>query len=240
MRITFISDTHNKHKQITSDLVGGDLLIHAGDISSVGHKHQIENFCKWFDGLDNYDFKLFIAGNHDWGFIDQEIFKVHGSVLIPKSTEEILNRFGDFDYLRDSSVDIQISEEKSIKVWGSPWQPEFYDWAFNLPRGGDELKSRWNNIPGDVDILITHGPAYGYLDKVIGRNDNLGCELLVERIKEIKPKIHVCGHIHSGRGYVFDGDTHYINASVLNEDYVYEYMPLTVDWNPETNELNFI
>ena len=68
LKITFMSDTHTKHNQITKDLHGGDILIHAGDMSSMGYKHEIENFCKWFDGLDNYDNKVFIAGNHDWGF----------------------------------------------------------------------------------------------------------------------------------------------------------------------------
>jgi len=104
MKITFISDTHSKHKLITDDLIGGDLLIHAGDMSSMGYKHEIEDFCKWFNSLENYDFKMFIAGNHDWGFIDREPFFVHGSVFIPRSTEEILNRYKNFAYLRDSSV----------------------------------------------------------------------------------------------------------------------------------------
>ena len=71
MKITLISDTHNKHNQITSSLPGGDLLIHAGDISSMGYKHEIQQFCKWFNSLDNYDNKIFIAGNHDFGFQDK-------------------------------------------------------------------------------------------------------------------------------------------------------------------------
>ena len=235
MRITFISDTHNKHKQITDDLPGGDLLIHAGDISSMGYKHEIKDFCKWYDSLDNYTHKVFIAGNHDWGFLDREKFFIYRDVFIPEQTQETLNSFKNFNYLRDNLIDID-----SVKIYGSPWQPEFFDWAFNLPKGGSELKMRWDNIPDDTDILITHGPAYGYLDRVIGRYDNLGCELLTERIKEFKPKIHVCGHIHSANGYYFDGDTHYINASVLNEQYAYGYKPINVEWNRETNEMVFL
>jgi 3',5'-cyclic AMP phosphodiesterase CpdA len=240
MKITFISDTHSKHNQITDDLPGGNLLIHAGDMSSMGYNHEIQDFCKWFDSINNYDFKVFIAGNHDWGFIDREQFFVHRSVVIPKSTEEILNLYKNIDYLRDSSQEIQIGDNPSIKIYGSPWQPEFFDWAFNLPRKGDELKNKWNDIPTDTDILITHGPAYGYVDRVVGRTEHLGCELLTDRIKEIKPKIHVCGHIHSGFGYVFDGNTHYINASLLNEQYRYTNKPLTIDWDSETNEIEFL
>jgi Icc-related predicted phosphoesterase len=227
MKITFISDTHNKHKLITEDLPGGDLLIHAGDISSMGYEHEIREFCKWFSGINNYTHKVFIAGNHDWGF-QKNVEKVN----------EILSFYSKIIYLQDDSI--IIGGDELVNVYGSPWQPEFLNWAFNLPRNGNELKERWSNIPKDTDILITHGPAYGYVDRVIGEYENLGCELLSKRIKEVKPKIHVCGHIHTGYGYSFDGDTHYINASILNEQYAYANKPLTVEWDSKTNEISFI
>jgi Icc-related predicted phosphoesterase len=229
MRITFISDTHNKHKQINGFLPGGDLLIHAGDLTSMGYKHEIQQFCKWYNHLDQYTKKVFIAGNHDWGF---QINK--------RETKEIIDFYTNIDYLEDDLLLVGENYEDMVKIWGSPWQPEFYNWAFNLPKNSDELRKTWDKIPMNTDILITHGPAWGYVDMVIGRTDHLGCELLAERIKVVKPKIHVCGHIHSGYGYKFDGDTHYINASVLNENYVFNNKPLTIDWNRETNEIIFI
>ena len=229
LKITFISDTHTKHNQITKDLPGGDILIHAGDMSSMGYKHEIENFCKWFDGLDNYDTKVFIAGNHDWGFQNH-----------PEQTMQIINSYKWFNYLQDELFMVGENYDDMIKIYGSPWQPEFNNWAFNLPRMGDQLKAKWDLIPMNTDILITHGPAWGYVDKVVGQTKNLGCELLADRIKVVKPKIHVCGHVHSGHGYVFDGDTHYINASVLDESYYYNNEPLSVEWDPKTNELVFL
>jgi hypothetical protein len=36
---------------------------------------------------------------------------------------------------------------------GTPWQPEFGGWAFNLPRG-QSLLDKWNKIPADTDILV--------------------------------------------------------------------------------------
>ncbi len=226
MKITFISDTHNKHKQITQDLPGGDLLIHAGDISSRGYEHEIKDFCKWFNSIDNYTHKIFIAGNHDWGFQNNT-----------EKVKEILETYKSIDYLQDNCI---LVGEDMVKIWGSPWQPEFYNWAFNLPIRGEELQQKWEMIPQDTDILITHGPAWGWVDKVLGQYENLGCELLAQRITQIKPKIHVCGHIHSGHGYQFDGYTHYINASVLSEQYTYHYKPLNVEWNKETNEIQFL
>jgi Icc-related predicted phosphoesterase len=229
MKITFISDTHNKHKQITEHLPGGDLLIHAGDISSRGYKHEIQEFCKWFNSLENYNVKAFIAGNHDFGFEKE-----------PEIAKEVVGSYKWIDYLQDSFLGYGVDTENYVKIYGSPWQPEFFNWAFNLPKGGSELERKWNNIPDDTDILITHGPAFGYLDKIVGQYENLGCELLTKKIKQIKPKIHVCGHIHSGYGYVFDGDTHFINASVLDEQYVYTQKPLTAEWDPVTNKLEFL
>ena len=228
MKISIISDTHNKHKLLTGDLPGGSLLLHAGDISSMGYEHEIREFAKWYDGL-NYDNKIFIAGNHDWGF-QNNVDKV----------KEIVDFYKTITYVQDQLHTIQDDNGTEIKIWGSPWQPEFYNWAFNLPNGGWELEQKWNDIPEGIDILITHGPAWGFLDDVEGRRgQHLGCELLANRIKKIKPKIHICGHIHSGHGHYFDGHTHYFNASVLNERYLYAHTPWNIEWNPITNEIDW-
>ena len=230
MILTILSDTHNKHKHIKGDLKGGDLLLHAGDLSSMGYEHEIVEFAKWYNGLDNYTTKVFIAGNHDWGF-QNKVEKI----------KEILETYKDINYLEDEYLGIIEGGEPEIKIWGSPWQPEFYNWAFNLPRNGEELKAKWDMIPEDIDILITHGPAWGFLDDVEGRRgQHLGCELLAERIKQIKPKIHICGHIHTGYGHYYDGHTHYFNAAVLNERYNYAHLPWHIDWNPITNEIQFL
>lgn len=232
MRITFISDTHTKHGELTHDLPGGDLLIHAGDFMNSGYyKTEATNFLNWFHSISRYQHKIFIAGNHD------RIFEME-----PDFVKETMEKYPTLDYLEDFSKYLFIPDHIPVKVYGSPWQPEFYNWAFNLPRNGKELKKTWDSIPQDTDILITHGPAQGYLD-TSGPPYNeplLGCELLIERIKEIKPKIHVCGHIHGGYGYKFDGNTHFFNASVLDEKYRYSNAPLTVEWDPEKNTVDFL
>ena len=233
MRITVISDTHTKHGLIPlTDLPGGDLLIHAGDIMNSGYnKNDILDFCTWFHSLEQYDKKIFIAGNHD------RMFENH-----PEGVEELLNIYFDIDYLQDEGYDLyDLDTDTSTKIYGSPWQPEFYSWAFNLPKNGIELAGKWEAIPDNTDILVTHGPAFGTLDTVAGRPwDNLGCELLAQRIEVIKPKIHVCGHIHSGYGYTFKNGTHFFNASVLDEQYEYTQKPMTFDWDKETNTIEFI
>lgn len=230
MKITFISDTHNKHKQIAQYLTGGDVLIHTGDFSSMGHKHEIYDFCKWFSSLNGYTYKILIAGNHDESFQND-----------PLIANGIVKSFNNIIYLQDSSVTIE-----GVKIYGTPWQPVFMNWAFNLPTGGEELKQKFSLIPLDTDILLTHCPPAYILDRVLGEYTNLGCERLRERISRVQPKINAFGHIHTAHGYIdkvwsdTNKTTHFINSCVLNDHYIVSYKPFTIDWNKETNEIIFL
>jgi len=236
-KITLISDTHAKHDQITKDLPGGDILIHAGDFMTSGYSpYEAEQFFNWFDAINTYETKIFIAGNHD------RIMQA-----VPEWVEMVLDRYHSIDYLQDEEWVLYFDghngdlPEENIRVYGSPWQPEFFDWAFNLPRNGEEIKAKWDAIPTNTDILVTHGPAYGHLDFVRYNGINVGCELLAEHINTVsRPKIHVCGHIHQGYGYYFDGQTHYFNASVLDEQYKYANLPFNFEWDNITNEINWL
>ena len=225
IRITFISDTHTKHGLCEMDLPGGDILIHSGDFMNSGYYWQeAKEFLEWFNGLYQYDHKILIAGNHDRWFEDN-------LRDIPNAMLEYPN----ITYLLDQQTEIY-----GLKIWGSPWQPEFYNWAFNLPRNGEDLREKWFWIPKDCDILVTHGPAQGHLD-VSGYGDtDLGCELLRERIDIVKPLIHCFGHIHGSAGYKFDGNTHYFNAAILGERYNYQNKPMTIDVDLETKEIEFV
>ena len=228
MKITFISDTHTKHRFCEHALPGGEILIHSGDIMNSGwSKREVIEFLDWFSEQP-YEHKIFIAGNHDRIF---EIDREWVWDLIEKSYKHKVT------YLEDEWIEIN-----GVKIYGTPWQPEFYNWAFNLPRRGEELLEKWQAIPDDTDILISHGPAMGYLDASGPpyNEPNLGCELLRERIDLIKPKIHVFGHIHGSAGYLFNGSTHFFNASILNERYEYMNTPMTIIWNTEGNEVEFL
>jgi Icc-related predicted phosphoesterase len=212
MKFISISDTHSKHNQIPLEwLEPADCIIHAGDISSMGYDREIYNFCSWFSKLDQYKHKIFIAGNHDWGFERN-----------PNDIALIIKEFPNITYLQDSSVEIE-----GIKIYGSPWQPEFFQWAFNLERGA-EIQEKWDMIPTDTDILITHGPAYGYGDFVPGpRGGYVGCQNLLDTIlTKVNPKVHITGHIHCGYGESFAGNTHFINAATLNEQYIVTNPPI--------------
>ena len=228
MKITLISDTHTKHQNLNSDLPGGDILIHSGDFMNSGYdKSDVTDFFDWFSSIKGYDKKIFIAGNHDRILENDPTW----STLTIKDYPNLI-------YLQDEGYSIyDIEDDSSVKLYGSPWQPAFFNWAFNLPRNGEELKAKWDAIPSNTDILITHGPPFGYLDIPGGQSIRVGCEMLRYRVDELKPKIHVFGHVHGGYGYYFNGHTHFFNASVLNERYKYTNKPFIFEWNQSTNEI---
>jgi Icc-related predicted phosphoesterase len=107
-----------------------------------------------------------------------------------------------------------------VRFYGSPWQPEFFNWAFNLPRKGPALRAKWDAIPDDTNVLVTHGPEYGMLDAP-GPGNHVGCELLRHRLSTLRNlKAHIFGHIHEGYGarcgpHSYDS----INASTCNRQY---------------------
>lgn len=209
MKIVAISDTHGKHKNLV--LPEGDILVHAGDVSSMGKESEIKGFLNWFSKTD-FTYKILIAGNHDFYF---EKISHNAEVL-----EELIP--ANVIYLNDTGIEIE-----GINIWGSPIQPWFYNWAFNRYRGED-IKRHWNKIPQNTNILITHGPAYGVLDKTT-RNESVGCEDLLEKIEEVKPKLHICGHIHEAYGRTKQSDTEFINASVLDENYNLRNQPVVIE-----------
>ena len=178
--------------------------------------------------------KIFISGNHDYCFekINIHYSKQNYEWLIPLMSSENLFE-SNVIYLQDDFIMIESPEfSRPIKFYGTPWQPWFYDWAFNLPRLGTELQAKWSLIPEDTDILITHGPPNGYRDLVNNwrqPNTNVGCELLTNRIGEIKPLVNVFGHIHEGYGIEYGKNTLFVNASICTAGYQPTNKPIVID-----------
>jgi len=204
MRIICISDTHNREISVPD----GNLLIHAGDATMRGTVEEITEFNSWFSALP-HKHKIFIAGNHDWLFETQ-----------PASAQKLLD--GDIIYLQDSGTNIE-----GFHIYGSPWQPRFYDWAFNLNRGS-EMAEKWELIPAQTDILITHGPPSGILDLTM-QGDHAGCEELIKKVEEIRPRVHIFGHIHEDYGILEQSGTRFVNASNCDEGYRLINPPIVID-----------
>jgi Icc-related predicted phosphoesterase len=190
MRLVILSDTHSCHRRLA--IPEGDLLIHAGDMTNTGSWQELQDFNEWLGTLP-HKHKIVIAGNHDFCWerdVDQAKAILTNGI-----------------YLEDSRITIE-----DINIWGTPWQPEFHDWAFNLPRGR-ALKEKWDLIPSETDILITHGPPQGHGDRTV-LWQHVGCAELYEAVLRVKPRLHIFGHIHEGYGVTRNADTTFINASI--------------------------
>jgi Icc-related predicted phosphoesterase len=210
--ITIISDTHSKHNKIK--IPQCDILIHCGDISSMGREHEVRDFLKWFS-KQPAEYKIFIAGNHDFMFENNGLF---ARSLVPS----------DIIYLEDTFIEVL-----GLKIYGTPVNPMFFNWAFN--RTEENLKKHWEAIPENIDILITHCPPFGIMDAVNNRynnyiNTNTGSPSLnFEIFNRIKPKINCFGHIHQQNGVQIINNIKFINASVLDDNYDLVYDPITIE-----------
>lgn len=192
-------------------MTAGDVLIHAGDATSTGSEQEVRAFLAWFGALPHAH-KILIAGNHDWLFQKN-----------PGRAAELLAAHPGITYLQDSGVEIE-----GTRFWGSPWTPVFMDWAFNLPRRGEQLQKVWGQVPEGTDVLISHGPPHQILDTV-PKSTFLGCEVLRSRISELRPKLCVFGHIHHSWGAVQAPSTLLVNASICDEKYQPIHQAIEVD-----------
>jgi len=218
VRLVLVSDTHNRHGAL--ELPDGDVLVHAGDATLRGTAEELAAFAAWFRAQPHRH-KLFVAGNHDRLLEDA-----------PASARALL---GDgILYLQDAGVVIE-----GMRFWGSPWQPWFLSYAFNLPRG-KALRERWALIPEGTDVLVTHGPPRRRLDRVegalgrtlgvlLGQGPHAGCDDLREAVARRRPSLHVFGHIHEGYGQEQDHGTRFVNASSVDARYQPVNAPVVVD-----------
>ncbi len=207
MKLVIISDTHGFHREVT--VPAGDVLIHCGDITKRGNIAELDDFNEWLGELP-FKHRLVIAGNHDWCF--------------EKAREASEAKLTNAIYLQDSEAVID-----HVKFYGSPWQPRFYDWAFNLDRGL-ALKEKWDLIPKNTDVLITHGPPKYTLD--INSGDSYtGCADLNTAVFGIAPLVHCFGHIHEAYGRFLNSflGTEFVNASICDLWYNPVNKPIEVE-----------
>ncbi len=207
INIVALSDLHG----VLPEIPACDLVLIAGDICPTAD-HDIAfqaewldtEFRRWLQSLQAEQI-VFVAGNHDFVF-ERE------SSRVPRDLPAV--------YLQDAAF-----VWRGLKIWGTPWQPWFFDWAFNLRE--PELALQWNLIPADTDILVLHGPPRGFGDGVLQRGGvrHTGSPSLLARIEQVCPKLVVFGHIHEGRGEWRIGDTLLANVTILDEKYRHVYPP---------------
>lgn len=214
MKIILISDTHSLHNQL--NIPKGDMIIHAGDFCNTGSPVDVVNFLWWFNNL-GFKYSLCIAGNHDLLVEDR-----------PKVFKKFMQDYPNITYLQDSSITIE-----GIKIYGSPWTPMFNNWSFMLERGG-EIKVKWDKIPKDTDILVTHGGPFGYMDETFnpktGKYDeHVGCAELLKALDRLEVKHHIFGHLHEGYGEAKYKNTFLYNVSSCDDRYDVVNAPVVIE-----------
>jgi Icc-related predicted phosphoesterase len=213
LRVVCVSDTHGRHKAL-GEIPDGDVLVCAGDFTETGSLQEVAEFSAWLKALP-HKHKIVIAGNHDVTFEPGTYIdnwdRFHKTMQDPTVAKQTLEASGCV-YLEDSSFEVE-----GIKFFGTPHQPEFNNWAFNSKRGS-ECRTKWDQIPLDTDVLITHGPPLGHGD-VLNKKKKAGCVDLLHSVQQVvRPSYHIFGHIHEGYGVTTDGETTYVNASVTSDN----------------------
>lgn len=194
--VACLSDTHLRHGDIV--VPDADILIHAGDACGMGEEWEMADFHEWMFSLPHRH-KVYVPGNHDWD-----------TQRRPAYWRSMFASLG-MHCLIDETVEIE-----GLRIYGSPWQPEFCGWAWNLPRGRP-LREKWDAIPRNTDVLVTHGPPFGILDRVADRD--CGCHDLLATVRRRQLKLHVFGHIHASRGQYVRWGCRFVNAAVCDERY---------------------
>lgn len=208
MKLVMLSDLHSQFYNY--NIPDGDVLIISGDITGRGELSVLKQFCIRFGSLLPHKYKIVISGNHDFCFEDS------------RKTEalKMLNDHG-LIYLENSGIQID-----GWNFWGSPNTPKFYDWAFMKSR--KDLYDHWKTIPDNTDVLITHGPCSGILD-ANANGDSCGDEALLDRVYQVKPRLHIFGHIHESHGMKRIDKTTFINCAILNDSYKRIFKPIEIE-----------
>jgi Icc-related predicted phosphoesterase len=225
MKIVTFSDIHGQqNKKLTNwfESNPADLLIFAGDLQANQTTDDGTKFTQWLHKLP-YPSKIMVFGNHD-GYYD----------II---TNYVVNNFYDDIVILNNNSYTYNKNGNEINIFGSPHSVEFGSWWFMLK--DEELEKLWEKIPDNTDILITHGPPYGILDKTYA-GINAGSKTLAKRIAELKKlKYHIFGHIHEAFGTVTIGQVTYLNTSLLNERYKFVNNPIIIDYAAGTTETDY-
>ncbi len=202
IRVVAVSDTHTFEDDLGA-IPDGDVFVHAGDMLRAGTLAELRSVASWINALPHRT-KIVVAGNHDGCFQEE---RAAACAMLPGVV-----------YLEDEETTIE-----GLRFHGSPWQPAYNDWAFNLPRGAP-LAEKWSLIRDGVDVLITHGPPGGVGDRssVAGRQ---GCVDLRAAVTRVRPLLHLFGHIHEDGGLTVDGPTTFANVTTWE----CERMPTVLD-----------
>lgn len=201
------SDIHHSGIESIDDKECGTIVL-AGDFMEKAKKQEDmpdaekwwqERFLPWCE--EHKDQNIIIIG----GNCDKWLYFNRDKVEWPQNVH----------YLDDTETEIN-----GMKVYGTSWCPHNMNGAWEVD--DDILEEEFSKIPEGLDILVTHVPPKGEglnLDHDDAFDSHFGSEALTKAIIEKKPKIVLCGHVHSGSHKpVKIGDSIVMNVSRIDDD----------------------
>ncbi|KAJ8064024.1 hypothetical protein OCU04_007865 [Sclerotinia nivalis] len=257
-----LSDTHdyqfgdNASSKLQLPVPKVDVLLHCGDLTQVGGVPAFKKALKMLSSFDA-ELKLVIAGNHDleldegWckAHLDEDEDYLEDHARAMEVMKGQLAKEAGVIYLEEGIHSFKLKNGATFKIYASPYQPEFNDYAFPYKRNEDRFNLSGetaegvtsiseNPMPGfpGVDIVMTHGPPKGIRDEC--KDGHQGCENILRAIKRARPLMHCFGHIHEGYGankIVWDNEMK--EESDLVNDYP-QAMNIPVESGEETLMVN--
>ena len=232
MKIAVVSDLHGNLPIYPSYFWDGledcEMLLICGDIFPLSiqtdmirsKKWLLEEFKPWAASLPVEQI-FFIAGNHDFWFERNDL-----------TAHQIFSSHDKVRYLKNEYVDyLSTQDSKVYRIFGTPYCHQFGNWAFM--RDEEMLSKKFSQIPGNVDILLSHDAPYGTSDICFegfpANKGHIGCPELRDAIIEKKPSYCFHGHLHSSNhGEEILNETKVYNTSILNEKYEIVFEPLII------------
>lgn len=229
MKVCAISDNHGYLPEYPNewwgDLAECELLLICGDIMPLSIQFDmpaskewlVEKFKPWAANLP-VEQVYFIAGNH-CAFAERNDKVMH----------EIFSKHDKVTYLKNEYVDyLSTQDSKVYRIFGTPYCHIFGNWPFM--RDEETLTRKFSEIPGNVDVLMTHDAPYGTSDICFqgfaADGQHKGCPELRDAIIDKKPKWNIKGHLHStNREIEILGETKVLSCSILDESYSLIYEP---------------
>ena len=209
-RFLILSDTHGREfgaEERPSHKV--DVAIHCGDLTEESKLEEYQATLRLLMDIQA-PLKLVIAGNHDLT-MDIPVFKEKVAEARPPLDLDLVKKaYGNYGEARQlfedaRSTGITFLDEGNhqftlhngavLAVYASPWTPSLGDWGFQYRRNeGHNFQ-----IGKRVDLVITHGPPKGILDRTESKQ-RAGCPDLFGAVARARPRMHCFGHIHEGWG----------------------------------------
>lgn len=244
MKYGILSDIHGYPPldEDRKELATCDVVCLCGDVfeGRVLEDFANEQIIDWMKSLTDAGKRVIMTpGNHDLmlyrGYIEKnnlpmDYYCRHILRAHPLTAEDLKKMCG-----CEVLIDESITLENGTKIYGTPWSPLFYNWAFM--KDENDLLEIFSKIPDDTDILLSHTPPKEETDfwKVdisdYDRTVHCGSSSLYKAIEGRLEKADIyCGHIHSGDhdecAFYISHDNRVVNVSYVNENYKPYYKPV--------------